>query len=377
MQWLRYYYQPCLQIVGIATLMIGGWTLWIVPAMVYVFDAVLDEALPQYMDIDIQMPFQDAILFLSSALMVAVVALWLGLVGQSFGTLQHNIPLMGSLVEVQPLWALAGGLFCVGLLISAVTNVAHEFCHRLDRPVQRFLGQVLLALAFHPSLPIEHVYGHHRNIGTFEDPATARRGEGFWRYMVRSVAGTYRNASRFEKRRLRKHGAIKQILFNRTHQGYAVLAAWWLSALAIGGMPGLLALWLVGALAMTIVELFQYLSHYGLVRVPGTPVRDAHSWAWSPLASSSLMLNLTRHGAHHRDSKCNFWKLYASTNAPTYPFGPNLMASAALIPPLFRHLAMNALSDWDKHFATADERDYAVRCMPSTLANRLRAEHAP
>lgn len=377
MQWLRFYYQPCLQLVAIATLMIGGWTLWIVPALVYFFDAALDEALPEYMDVDVQMPFQDTILFVSSALIVAAVALWVGLIGQSFGTLPQNIPLMGSLVEPQPLWALAGGFFCVGLLISAVANVAHEFCHRLDRPVQRILGQALLALAFHPSLPIEHIYGHHRNIGTHEDPATARRGEGFWRYMVRSVGGTYRNASRFEKRRLRNHGAIRQVLFNRTYQGYAILAAWGVSAFMIGGMPGLLAFWLVGAFGMIIVELFQYLSHYGLVRVPGTPVRDAHSWAWSPLASSSLMLNLTRHGAHHRDSKCQFWKLYASTKGPTYPLGPNIMASAALFPPLFKHLAMNALSDWDRHFATADERDYALRSMPSTLANRLRTERAP
>lgn len=377
MQWLRYYYQPCLQVVAIATLMIGGWTLWIVPALVYFVDAALDEVMPDYMDVDVQMPFQDAILFLSSTLMVVVIALWMGLIARSFGTPPQNIPLIGSLVEPQTFWALAGGLFCVGILVSAIANVAHEFCHRLDRPMQRFLGQVLLALAFHSSLPIEHVYGHHRNIGTFEDPATARRGEGFWRYMARSVLGTFRNASRFEKRRLRSHSTLDQLMFNRTYQGYVVLAAWWLLALAIGGVPGLLAFWLAGFLGLIIIELFQYLSHYGLVRVPGTPVRDAHSWAWSPLASSSLMLNLTRHGAHHRNSNCSFWKLYASTNAPTYPLGPNLMASAALIPPLFKQLALAALSDWDEHFATADERDYALRSMPSTLANRLRAERVP
>lgn len=362
--------------MAIVTMMIGGWTLWVVPTLIYGVDAALDEALPEYTDIDDGMPLQDALLYLSSALMVAVIAVWVGLVARSAGMPPHQIPLIGSLVQPQPLWALAGGLFGVAMLISAISNVAHEFCHRLDRPVQRLLSQVLLALAFHPSLPIEHVYGHHRNVGTFQDPETARRGEGYWHYMVRSVLGTFRNASRFETRRLRNKASINQILCNRTYQGYAVLAAWWLSALAIGGMPGLLALLMAGILGLIIVELFQYVSHYGLVRVPGTPVRDCHSWAWSPFASSSLMLNLTRHSAHHRNSNCKFWKLSASTKAPVYPFGPNLMSSAALFPPLFMHLADAPLSDWDQRFATADERAYAEQGAHPIKANPPRAERA-
>lgn len=376
MQWLRFYYQPCLQAVAIITLMIGGWTLWIVPALVYCVDGLLDELFPDYTDIDRQFPLQDAILYLSSALMVVVIAAWVTLFARSAGAPPEALAPVGWLVAPQPLWALAGGFFGVGILVSAIANVAHEFSHRLDRPLQRFLGQVLLALALHPSLPIEHVYGHHRNIGTFDDPATARRGEGFWRYMARSVSGTYRNAAKFETRRLRRHSRFDQLLRNRTYQGYAVLIGWWMMAAAIGGWPGVLALWLVSLLGLVIVELFQYLSHYGLVRVPGTRVRDAHSWAWSPLASSSLMLNLTRHGAHHRDANCSFWKLYASTDAPTYPLGPNIMATAALMPPLFKRLAAAPLADWDQHMATADERAYAVNGSLPTSANRLRAEHA-
>jgi hypothetical protein len=104
--------------------------------------------------------------------------------------------------------------------------------------------------------------------------------------------GTFINAHRFERRRLRKEGPLGRMIYNRTFQGYGVLTGWMLAAFALGGLPGLLAFLLVAAIGLVIVELFQYISHYGLVRVPGTPVRADHSWEWSRAATSSFMLNL-------------------------------------------------------------------------------------
>jgi alkane 1-monooxygenase len=360
MTWLRYYYQAAIQAMAIVALSLGGLALWLVPAIVFVLNGVADEVAPNHDGVDRTMPFEDGPLYLASTLIVMVIALWVGMVALTFGTLSTSVSFLADLVEAQPYWALIGGALGVGMLISAVANVAHEFCHRLDRPFHRFLGQLFLALALHPSLPIEHVFGHHRNVGTHEDPATARRGEGFWRYVVRSVSGTFINAHHFERRRLRKEGLMGQIIYNRTFQGYGVLAGWMLAAFALGGLPGLLAFLLVASIGLVIVELFQYISHYGLVRVPGTPVRADHSWEWSRAATSSFMLNLPRHCAHHLNGTKSYWALNVTAQAPTYPFGPNLMAFVALLPPLFHRLAQPSLADWDRRFATPAERAYAM-----------------
>ncbi|MFN3226653.1 MAG: fatty acid desaturase [Hyphomicrobiales bacterium] len=367
MTWLRYYYQAAIQAMAIIALFLGGLALWLIPAAVFALNGVADEVVPNYDGVDRTMPFEDGPLYLSSALIVVVLVLWVGMVALSFGTLATSAAFLAGFVEAQPYWALIGGAFGVGMLIAAVANVAHEFCHRLDRPFHRFLGQLFFAPALHPSLPIEHVFGHHRNVGTHEDPATARRGEGFWRYFVRSVSGTFINAHRFERRRLRKEGPLGRVIFNRTFQGYGVLTGWMLAAFALGGLPGLLAFLIVAAIGLVIVELFQYISHYGLVRVPGTPVRADHSWEWSRAATSSFMLNLPRHCAHHLNGTKSYWALNVTAQAPTYPLGPNLMAFAALLPPLFHHLARSSLEDWDRRFATAAERAYATGGLQPTL----------
>jgi hypothetical protein len=360
MTWLRYYYQPLVLAVSLVALCVGGLALWIIPALVFLTNGIADEVAPNYAGVDRSMPFDNGPLYLSSILMVAVFALWVAMVALSFGALPAFAGGLAALVEPQPLWALLGGLLGVGMLIAAVANVGHEFSHHLSRPVHRFLGQVLLSLALHPSLPIEHVFGHHRNVGTPADPATARRGEGYWRYVVRSATGTFVNAHRFEKRRLRDYGPTGRIVFNRTYQGYGVLAAWLLGAFLLGGLPGMLGFVAVGLVGLVTVELFQYVGHYGLVRVPGTPVRACHSWEWSPVASSSFMLNLPRHCAHHLNATKSYWQLDVTEQAPTYPLGPNLIALAALVPPVFRALAAPGLADWDRRFATAAERAYAT-----------------
>lgn len=370
MTWLRYYYQPGIQAAAVFALCVGGWVLWLPMALAFLTNSIADEVLPNYGGVEPDMPFQDGPLYLASALMVAVLVLWTGVVALSFDALAASASFLTVLIEPQPLWALLGGFIGVAMLIAAIANVAHEFCHRLSRPWHRFLGQALLAMAFHPSLPIEHVFGHHRNVGTWEDPATARRGEGFWRYFVRSVSGTFRNAHAHEEHRLRNKNLPGRIAYNRTFQGYGLVAAWLIGALTLGGLPGLLGFVAAGLWGMVTLELYQYISHYGLVRLPGAKVRADHSWEWSRAVTSSFMLNLPRHGAHHLNGTKSYWQLDVTSAAPTYPLGPNLMAAAALVPPLFHRLARPALSDWDERFATAAERAYAIQAHHSSSCDQ-------
>ena len=65
-------------------------------------------------------------------------------------------------------------------------TTAHELIHRKNK-FMRGIGVLLLVLCCYGHFRIEHIYGHHLNVATKEDPATARRGENFYFYFIRCV----------------------------------------------------------------------------------------------------------------------------------------------------------------------------------------------
>lgn len=361
---MRFYYLPGIQLATIVLFALGGGWLWAGVALTFGLTALLDEALGEGPSGDRGPGGADAPLFLSCLLVLVLIGQ--GLVMARHG-LAGNDPAstgqvaFGGLMEPQPVWALAGACLCLGMQIAAVAgNVGHEFSHRLDSPARLGLGQWLLALAFHTSLPIEHVHGHHRNVGLRIDPATARRGEGFWRFAVRSVTGTYRNAYRLEAERCRRRGRPVLSPGNRAVAGYLKQVVVLAAVAAAGGLAGLLAFCIAAITALLIIELFSYVGHYGLVRAPGTPIRADHAWSWSRIASSSFMFNLTRHGEHHLAGARPYWQLRHGKGPACYPFGPFVMVLAAMVPPVFMRLAAKPLARWDAHCATADERRLAA-----------------
>lgn len=52
-------------------------------------------------------------------------------------------------------------------------NVAHELGHK-DNLVDKTLGTLTLSRNLYMHFAIEHIYGHHRNVATPTDPATAK-----------------------------------------------------------------------------------------------------------------------------------------------------------------------------------------------------------
>ena len=66
--------------------------------------------------------------------------------------------------------------------------ISHEFMHAPHR-VERIVGAGLMSLLTYGHFTIGHVAGHHRWVGTPEDPATARRGETLYAFLIRSFGG--------------------------------------------------------------------------------------------------------------------------------------------------------------------------------------------
>lgn len=240
-------------------------------------------------------------------------------------------------------WDWAGLLVSVGTIGGGVgITFAHELVHRSGR-IERAMGDVLLALVSYPHFAIEHVYGHHRRVATPADPATARLGEGFYRFLPRTLAGSVAHAWAIERDRLARRGRAPWHPSNRmVRYGLTLAVVYGVVAWRWGGR-GLAFFVLQGVIAFVLLEAINYVEHYGLVRrevAPGQyePVAACHSWDSSHRLSNWLLINLARHADHHLVASRRYPALATRDIAPQLPAGYGSMLLLALVPPLWRRV---------------------------------------
>jgi alkane 1-monooxygenase len=212
---------------------------------------------------------------------------------------------------------------------------AHELIHSRSRG-QRRLGLLMLFAMSYPHFRIAHVYGHHRHAATKEDASTARVGESFYGFLVRTVPAQLLQAWRFERQRNR--GKRMPLLCNRILQGGMILTGGCL--LLLLWSPRAVAFMAAeSAVAILVLELFNYIAHYGLVRQArdGTlePFGPRHSWNSSG-AGNLLMFNMGHHSRHHSAPTTAFAHLDSMPQARELPFGYAGAILLALLPPLWR-----------------------------------------
>lgn len=195
-----------------------------------------------------------------------------------------------------------------GVTGSQGITFAHELGHSRSR-LDRTLAWALMASVNYAHFMVEHYRGHHPRAATFEDPATARRGESLWRFLPRTLAGSWVSAWRLEAqqlRQLRRGWARSPLLWASAAQAaWLVLVAAWLGPLA-------LLFWAVQSVyAVFLLEAINYIEHYGLQRrtVEGRrePFGMQHAWNADAVITNSMIANLQRHSDHHMHA----WKPYA------------------------------------------------------------------
>jgi alkane 1-monooxygenase len=177
------------------------------------------------------------------------------------------------------------------------------------------------------------VYGHHRHAATARDAATALLGESFYTFFGRTLRQQLGEAWRFEEQR--PCAARFAFLRNRVNQDVALMLAIY-AALWFGlGWRASVFVACESAVAVLVLELFDYVAHYGLLRRDGERMAAHHSWN-SPGASNLLIFNMGRHSHHHRSPAVAFDGLTAALSAPVLPGGYAGAILLALVPPLWR-----------------------------------------
>lgn len=247
-----------------------------------------------------------------------------------------------------------------GLMIGTIgTIVAHELVHRAWDPVSMLLGRWLLAFSFDTAFAIEHVHGHHRRVCTPADPATAPRGRSAWTHILVSTWQGQRSAWHIECARLRRHGHRVLSLHNAMITGALMSATLLAAAWAMGGAAAVLFFVCAGLWGKALLEIVNYMEHYGLVRDPAGPVQPRHSWNTNRALSCWALFNLPRHAHHHARGSVPFHALQPMPEAPAMLGGYMFTLLVAMLPPLWHRWMTPRLLQWDAQHANAAERELA------------------
>tara|TARA_B100001769_G_C21868155_1_gene469863 strand:- start:82 stop:741 length:660 start_codon:yes stop_codon:yes gene_type:complete len=203
----------------------------------------------------------------------------------------------------------------------------------------RSLGVILLILCLYGHFRIEHVYGHHKNVATKEDPATARKGENFYFYFIRCVINSVISSWKIEKSILYKKNLKTFSLQNRMLHYFSLQFIFLLIAFYIAGINGLIFVFFHSLVSITLLELVNYIQHYGLTRniYEGKYERfsDYHSWNSRHISANWSTFNLGLHSEHHKSASKHYPLLSQEEKKMEMPSNYSVMLIMALIPPIW------------------------------------------
>jgi len=237
----------------------------------------------------------------------------------------------------------------MGVVGGIAINTAHELGHKRDN-LERWLSRIALAQTGYGHFFIEHNRGHHVRVATPEDPASSRLGESFWEFLPRTVRGSLTSAWGIERARLDRMGKSHWTLRND------ILGAWAMTVALFAGLtiafgPVVLPYLLIQAvIGFSLLEVVNYLEHYGLLRQKKEDGRyerclPEHSWNSNNVASNVLLYHLQRHSDHHANPTRRYQALRHVDEAPQLPTGYAGMIVLAWIPPIWRRVMDHRLLD--------------------------------
>jgi alkane 1-monooxygenase len=226
------------------------------------------------------------------------------------------------------------GLYTGGLGIT----VAHELCHKKET-LPRFVADLLLASVWYQHFAVEHVRGHHLAVSTPEDPASARKNENVYKFLCRTITGSFVHALKVDQKEVLR-GVFMALLFT--------------SVAAFLGKNVLIFFLIQSGVAIILLELVNYVEHYGLSRKQIAngryeKVLPVHSWNSAHKFSNSILFNLQRHSDHHAMANLPYTILKHQEEAPQLPSGYPGMIMLALVPPLWFKLMNQKVNAWSKN----------------------------
>ncbi len=237
-----------------------------------------------------------------------------------------------------------GIIISLGIVLgSNGINVGHELGHRFTN--ERYIGKVLLLPSLYMHFYIEHNFGHHLNVATKEDPATARYNQPIYLFWITSTIRQYINAWKIQFKLLKQNNQAFLSIKNDMLCYFFITLLYLTTVTYFFGFLGFLVAFLSGVTGFLLLETINYIEHYGLVRRKTSSgryerVREIHSWNSNHTLGRIMLYELTRHSDHHHRASKKYQILDHHDKSPQLPFGYPTSMVLSLFPPLW-FLIMN------------------------------------
>ena len=309
----------------------AGWLLWVAFVLVHAVLPVLD-----------WMFGEDASNPPDSALQALENDRYYSWVLYAFVPIQIGVTIGGAamIAMLDMGWVdILGLAISVGVINGIAINTAHELGHKKDK-LDRWLARISLAPTFYGHFYVEHNRGHHKNVSTPADPATSRFGETFWAFWPRTVVGSLRSAWHLEAERLQRFGKGVWSADNENLQSWALSVLLFGGVLLAFGTVVLPYLLIQAVYGFSLLEVVNYLEHYGLLRRKNPDGRyerclPEHSWNSNHTVTNLFLYHLQRHSDHHANPTRKYQTLRHFEDSPQLPSGYAGMITLAYLSPLW------------------------------------------
>ena len=242
---------------------------------------------------------------------------------------------------------LIGRITAMGIMCAVIgINLGHELGHH-DNKISRFIGEILLLSSLQNHFLPYHTRGHHTNVGTHQDPATARKNETMYVFWFRSQIGSYFEAWKIEMQKCRIQQRPPLHYSNKMIQYTIIHVLMLFSIFYFFGSLVLLYFIIAAIIGIVQLESVNYIEHYGLYRKKNKNgvyerVQRHHSWNSNHYLGRLVLFELSRHSDHHYKANRPYQILESHKESPVMPAGYPAMMMLALFPPLFFRI-MNPL----------------------------------
>ena len=234
----------------------------------------------------------------------------------------------------------------VGIILSSSIvmatngiNVGHELGHRKSL-FSRTCSKLLYLPCQYMHFFIEHNYGHHINVATPNDPATAKYKQNLYSFWISSVTKTYLSAWKIQLKLLRV-SKLSFFSFKNDMIFYTVFQTLFLIFIYFNyGLIITLYSLIMSIISFLFLETINYVEHYGLLRKikPNgryERVKPHHSWNSNHTIGRIVLYELTRHSDHHFKSSKKYQVLESIQDSPQLPYGYPTSILISFFPPLW------------------------------------------
>ncbi|WP_286220659.1 alkane 1-monooxygenase [Marinobacter apostichopi] len=235
-----------------------------------------------------------------------------------------------------------GWVISIGIVGGLGINVAHELIHK-DGKLETRAGGFLLSLVCYAGFKVEHLRGHHVHVSTPGDASSSRYNQSLYNFLPQAYLRNFLNAWKLEAQRLERKGEKAFSWRNELIWWYSISALVFIAFTVAFGWLGAAFFLVQSFIAFTLLEIVNYLEHYGLHRRKldnGRYERTApeHSWNSNYFLTNVFLFHLQRHSDHHAYAKRRYQVLRHHDIAPQLPAGYAAMIVLATIPPLWKRI---------------------------------------